>query len=179
MIDFKVGVPLPLVTLLEDGDTGQYPRAFIYVSGDTTPSYVIDLVHKDKGRYDGSFTPQIIGTFAVVYVTYSDSAHTVENTTYSREIEQLSVTTGTTEDLVTMVARLLGLTHENIFIDTTTFDAYSQLLSARVRLFDTKAHAEAATDGGSETTGLIASYTMTSTYGAAGRMGSYRMVKLP
>ena len=83
-------------------------------------------------------------------------------------------------DIAAMIAqltRVLGLEHENAFIDNTVNDDYGQLTSSRVRIFNSKANAEAATDGGSETTGLIATYTVTAVYEAVGRLKSYRMVK--
>jgi hypothetical protein len=71
--------------------------------------------------------------------------------------------------------RTLGLLHENSYVDNTTYDASKNLLTARVRCFDTKANANAAKDGGSETTGLIATYSITAEHSEA--MDNYRMVR--
>lgn len=79
--------------------------------------------------------------------------------------------------LAVQVTRVLGLEHENAFIDNTTYDDDGQLLSSRVRIFDSRANAEAAEDGGSETTGLIATYTVEAEYESVGKMKFYRMVK--
>jgi hypothetical protein len=79
--------------------------------------------------------------------------------------------------ITTQLTRVLGLEHENAFIDNTIHDAFGQLTTSRIRIFDSKANANNATDGGAETTGLIATYTMTAVYEAAGRMKFYRMVK--
>lgn len=81
------------------------------------------------------------------------------------------------DDLTEIVGRVLGLSQENIFIDSTTYDPNSQLLTSRVRIFDTKAHCEAATDGGSETEGLLATYTQTTNWETINQFQTYRQVK--
>lgn len=74
------------------------------------------------------------------------------------------------------IQRLLGLSHENAFIDNTDYDSDSQLLSARVRIFDSAANCDAATDGGDETTGLITSYNISTTYGDVGEFSAFKQV---
>ncbi len=54
---------------------------------------------------------------------------------------------------------------------------FQQLTSARVRIFKDKASVEAATDGGSETAGLLDTYTITSELEGEGLMKTYRMVR--
>lgn len=75
------------------------------------------------------------------------------------------------------ITRLLGLANENTFIDNTVFDGDGQIIEARVRMFDSKTNAEAATDGGSETTGLLETYTAKTDWESVGRMQSYRLVR--
>jgi len=173
-----IGVSIPIAMILADGDTSQYPQAEIYATGGTTPLTVLDLVHKAKGRYEANWTPSAVGVYSSIFIIYSDSGHTIESLAYTREIEQIFVTASSIDDLATKIARVLGLLHENAFIDNTVFDAFSQLLSCRIRIFDSKTNAEAATDGGSETAGLIATYSMDATYEATGRLGTYRYLKV-
>lgn len=73
--------------------------------------------------------------------------------------------------------RLLGLSQENTFFDNTVFDVVGQVTSARIRIFDSKANCDLATDGGGETAGLIASYTITGLWGARGRMATYKQTR--
>ncbi len=173
----SVGDPVVLVLVLEDGNTGMYPQAEIYETGSATPLDVIDLDHRAKGRYEGTWTPTDVGTYSALFITYADAAHTVESLMYSREGELIAVTMSHIDDLAAKLIRVLGLVHENAFIDNTEWDINGQMLAARVRIFDSKANAMAATDGGSETTGLIAIYAIESTYEALGRMRQYRMVR--
>lgn len=175
---YSVGDVVPFALLLEDGNETQFPQAEIYAAGGTTPLATLSLVHKARGRYEANYTLTTAGVFTTVFITYADSGHTVENITYSREQEQLIVSQYGIDDLAVKLIRVLGLVHENAFIDNTVHDAFGQLVAARVRIFDSKANCEAATDGGSETTGLIATYEIESTYEAQGRMGTYRMKKV-
>jgi hypothetical protein len=82
--------------------------------------------------------------------------------------------------MVAQFLRLLGLMQENQITDNTGHDAQDRLTSSRVRLFDSKANVPGTPDG-SETTGLIATYTMTATYEAGGgdKMESFSMVLEP
>lgn len=73
--------------------------------------------------------------------------------------------------------RMLGLAQENQFLDNTVFDVFGQVTSARIRIFDSKANCDAATDGGSETTGLVASYTITGVWESQGRVATYKQTQ--
>lgn len=175
----KVGESVPLVMILEDGNESQFPQAEIYAPGGTTPIATIDLLHKVKGRYEGSWTPASVGPFSAQFFVYADAGHTIENIVYVRAVEQVFVSQSDVDDLAAAVVRLLGLNHENAFIDNTEFDIFSQLVSCRIRLYDSKANAETAQDGDSYSTGLIATYTMTAVHEAAGKLKTYRYVKNP
>jgi len=164
--------------ILEDGNTAQYPQAEIYAAAGITPLETLSLAHTARGRYEASYTPAAVGVFSAVFIVYSDSGHSIENITYTREIEQIFVSQAGLDDLAAKLIRILGLVHENAFIDDTTHDPFGQLLTARVRIFDSKANVEAATDGGSETTGLIATYQIETTYENECRMGTYRVKRV-
>jgi len=176
----KVGDAVPLVMILEDGNELQHPQAEIYAPGGTSPIATVDLPHKVKGRYEGSWTPSAVGAYSAQFFTYSDAAHTIENIVYVRAVEQIFVSQSDVDDLAAGILRLLGLHRENCFIDNTEFDVFNQLISCRVRLYDSKANAEAAQDGDippAGTTGLIATYTMEAEHEGAGKMKSFRQVR--
>ena len=163
--------------ILEDGNETQFPQAEIYAPGGTTPVVTLDLDHKAKGRYEANWTPSSVGPFSAHFFVYSDAGHSIENIIYVRAVEQIFVSQTDVDDLAAAVVRLLGLNHENAFIDNTEFDAMSQLIACRIRLFDSKANAEAAADGDSYNTGLIATYTMEAVHEGAGKLKSYRYVR--
>lgn len=173
-----VGTPVSLAVILEDGNAAMFPQAEIYAAGSSAPLAVLDLPHKARGRYEANWTPPSPGVFAAIFITYSDAGHTVESIVYTREIEQIFATANSIDDLAARLIRILGLVHENAFIDNTTHDAYGSLTAARVRLFDSKEHVELATDGGSETLGLLAAYQIETTYENECRMGTYRMKRI-
>lgn len=81
------------------------------------------------------------------------------------------------DELNEMIKRVLGLSQENVYIDNTVYDADSQLLTSRVRLYDTKEHCDAATDGGNETEGLLATYTQTTDWQTINQFRFYKQVK--
>jgi hypothetical protein len=173
----SIGDPVVLVIVLEDGNESMYPQAEVYAADGTSPIATVSLPHKVKGRYEATWTPLATGAYSVLFITYVDVGHSVESLLYTREAEQIFVTQSHIDDLAAKLARVLGLTHENAFIDNTAFDINGQMTAGRIRIFDSRANAQAATDGGSETAGLIATYTIEATYEAIGRMRQYRMVR--
>ena len=120
-----------------------------------------------SGEYKWQFTPNSVGWWKVEVVV--DFNKDVFSSDYS-------VNVGSISQLYDMVRRLLGLNHENIFIDNTGYDANGQMVEARIRIFDTKENCEAATDGGSETTGLIATYSLDTVWEAINEFQTFRQV---
>jgi hypothetical protein len=76
-------------------------------------------------------------------------------------------------DTYSFMARTVGLLHENSVLDTTTYNADNRLTGGRIRLYDSKANAQAATG-----TGLIATYTITANYTGLA-LTNYTVVKEP
>jgi hypothetical protein len=177
----QVNQATALVLVLEDGASDQYPQAEIYAPGSAVPSNVLDLPHLAKGRYEASWTPAVVGEYVVLYLTYSDGVHTSLNSRYSRELDKIEVIDSDTvlANIEQMLLRILGLSQENTFRDNTIFDQCGQLLGARIRIFDSKINCESATDGGGETTGLIATYTMTAEFEGVNKLKTYRVVREP
>jgi|PlaIllAssembly_1097288.scaffolds.fasta_scaffold00866_8 hypothetical protein len=171
----SIGEPAALVLILEDGNTLMYPQVEVYASGSSTPLATVDLAHRAKGHYEGIWTPATVGSYTALFITYADAGHSVESMLYTREGEQLFVTRSHIDDIAAKLLRVLGLVHENAFIDNTTYDSNCMLLTARLRIFATKEEAQAATDGGSEP--ALEVYTVDATYEGPGRMKQYRMVK--
>lgn len=185
MLEAIVDTPVPLVVILDDGNTAQFPRATVYESGGTIPIQTLDLDHKGLGRYEVELTLTSVGVYSIVYIVYSDSGHTSINTDYTREAEQVLVLEHTIDDvylqdtdILTRVTRVLGLSNENIFIDNTEFDSIGQLLISRIRLFDSTINLDLATDGGSESTGLLATYEVEAVYQGQSQPKTYKVKKL-
>lgn len=176
-IPAKVGESVTLAMVLDDGATGLFPQVEVYAGAALQTT--IDLSDLGKGRYEGSWTPASVGTYSALFCVYEDAGHTVELSPflYSREIEQVFVTQSDIDDLAAEIVRLLGLNLENTFIDNTTYDADSMMLTGRLRVFDSRANALAATEGGVGETGTIAEYNVESTHFGPNRVRTMRMVK--
>lgn len=69
------------------------------------------------------------------------------------------------------VKRILGLTHENIYIDQTSYDSDGNLTSARVRIYSDAASVGTASN-------IIGTYTITAPSNAPGRFTSWKQVKI-
>jgi hypothetical protein len=112
-----------------------------------------------------------------------DTAATTEKPGLVNDILDEDVSTHVVADsvglLISALARLPGLMRENTFMDETVYDVGGQLRTARLRCFDSKTNADAATDGGEETTGLIATYAISAEWPLPGRMSEYRMTLEP
>ncbi len=73
--------------------------------------------------------------------------------------------------------RILGLLHENAIVDNQTYDASAQLLSARVRVFDSAANVP-STPGGSETVGLKYEYQIEAEYAGLNQVTKYVLKRI-
>jgi len=76
------------------------------------------------------------------------------------------------------LTRALGMLHENSVLDQTTFTAENNLLTGRMRLYDSKANADLATAAspGVYDTGKIAEYSIVATYTGT-NLKTYRVDK--
>jgi len=88
--------------------------------------------------------------------------------TLSDQIDTINIDT---DALETDVKRILGLVQENFYLDNPTFDSDNNLLTARVRTYSL-----AASVG--TTSNVLATYTMTATFSAAGKVTTYKLVKV-
>lgn len=153
----------PIRLTAADGNTGLFPQVkVIDLAGSTVAT--LTLTHITGGTYGVSYTPGVEGTFTLRGQFFTDAPHTVD-AGYLLSSDDLVVSAQKLN-----IARLLGLSNENNFIDQQVYSG-ANLVSARLRTYDTKAHALA---GGS--LGVIASYTMSAGY-AGLQLTSYTMVR--
>lgn len=98
--------------------------------------------------------------------------------TFATQINFAASSSGTIADITDVrdnVVRLLGLSHENSFLDNAAY-VNGRLESGRLRIFNSRVNAEAATAGGNETEGLISTYRIAASHNVAGLLESYLMV---
>jgi hypothetical protein len=68
------------------------------------------------------------------------------------------------------VDKILGLSHENVYIDQTTYDSNSNLVSARVRIYSVAGSVGTSSD-------VINTYTITSVGSGAGKFLTWKQVR--
>lgn len=164
MIQATLNEAVLLQMLATDGRTDLYGRVRVY---DMTGVLVADLVlsHMAEGLYSVSWTPDREGWFSAIAELFFDPAYTIE-AGYEKSGEQIEVT-----QTKTNILRILGLVHENSVVDQQVYDGDENLLSARIRSYDTRANALA---GGN--VGLRFKYQVQAEY-TGGKLNKYQIVR--
>ena len=137
MLRATLNEALPLQVLVPDGDSGLYVRVRIF---DPTGALLTtrSLPNIAEGLYSVNWIPVQEGYVTAVYDIFLDSGYTIM-ADYDRDGETIEVSSDKTN-----VMRLLGLAHENAVLDQETYGSNGRLVSARLRAYDTKVHADAA-----------------------------------
>lgn len=142
--------------------------ANVWCDGILIPSFINVAEIGTSGEYYFYFIFNITGYLKI---------EIAENTFHDVNAWNYEIVDYSDNDTAVDIKRILGLSHENIFIDKTIFDANSQLLSARVRLFDSKENCDLATVDGNETAGLLSEYTTETSWLAVNKFAYFKQVK--
>jgi len=165
MLRATLNEAVPLQVLAADGKTDLYAQAFVYRDGVLLTT--LPLPHLDAGLYGVSYTASQEGYLSVVYKLFYDSGFTVP-ADYEYEAEVLEVSSDKTN-----ILRLLGLMHHKAVLDQQMFDGAGNLTSARLRAYDTQAHADLA-----GLTGLLFTWQVAALY-TSGRVSDFRIKEAP
>ncbi len=165
MLSLPLGQASPIRAQAADGNIGLYPRVLIYDDAGAVAA-TLGLAHVALGLYTSSWTPATAGLYTMQSQFFSDAGHTVD-AGYDRGAEEIHVTS-----MAADVARILGLLYENTVIDQQVYDVGGKLTGARIRSYDTKAHALAP-----GATGLVGEYAVVATYDVSGQLNSYTVTK--
>ena len=116
-----------------------------------------------SGHYEATFTPTVSGNWflAVYHKTYFPWGKTGITRIYASDFDTL-----TDEH-----KRILGLIHENMYMDQTVFDSDCNLVSARIRLYDIPANVGTAA-------GVIGTYTITVNASGPGQFTTWKQVRV-
>jgi len=117
---------------------------------------VIDLLN---GNYKIVFTPDLEGTW---YISISHDVYFPWG-----KSDDIQVYTGSLSNIYLDVRKTLGLVHENIYIDNPVYDDFSNLVSARVRIYS-----DAVSVGTNNN--IIATYQITAQGDGAGKFTYWR-----
>ena len=81
----------------------------------------------------------------------------------------------------TNIARMLGLHHENSVLDQQTYSNRGRLLSARLRAYNSRTHADAAlaVTPDDYTTGLLFTWSINATYDTSDQPATFTIGREP
>jgi len=132
-------------------------------SVEVTPSVSGAFTELGDGNYKYNFLPNVNGTWylIVTHPVYFPWGKTDDVQVYDNDIS----------DIYQTVKRTLGLTHENIYIDETVYDDNGQMISGRLRIYDS------ALDVGSNN-GIIATYMITADSTGCGTLNYWQQIKI-
>lgn len=156
----------PLQMQLGTGNESLYVRVKVY---DITGALflTLGLPHISGGLYGSTYTFAIAGFYTAVYQVFEDAGFL---TTANFDIEAETIEANSDK---TNILRLLGLTHDNVYIDSHEYDAQGNLTAARVRHYNSKTNA-----GLHGAAGLLDTWTVAATY-VLERLNTYKVVREP
>jgi hypothetical protein len=134
-------VLIPLHVIAANGQTDLYGQVKIYSAIGVLVA-TVNLDHIVDGLYGTTYVPVTEGIYTLVYALYTDLGRTVA-AKFDREVETLDVNSERIN-----IVKLLGLVHENTVFDQQTYNGNGQLLTGRIRSYDTKTNADLASGSG-------------------------------
>ena len=165
MLRATLNEAVPLQVLAADGKTDLFAQATLYSEGAALTTLAVP--HIDGGLYGTTYTPTAEGYLSVVYRFFYDAGLTIP-ADYDLEAEAIEVSSDKTN-----ILRILGLLHHNAVLDQQVYDPDGNLLTARIRAYDTRAHADLA-----GLTGLLFTWSVVAVY-TGGRVSDFRIKEAP
>lgn len=165
MLRATLNEAVPLQVLAADGKTDLYAQATLYSNGVSLTT--LALPHLDGGLYGSTYTPVTEGYLSVVYRFFYDPGLTVL-ADYDLEAEAVEVSSDKTNLL-----RILGLLHHNSVLDQQIYDGDGNLITARIRAYDSRPNADLA-----GLTGLLFTWSVVAIY-TGGRVSDFRIKEAP
>lgn len=164
MLRATLGEAVPIQVQVSTGQADLFGRAKMYdITGTLVSTFT--LPHIAGGLYGTTHTFTTGGHYTVVYQLFTDVGFTSPSV-FDVEAEAIEANSDKTN-----ILRILGLTHDNVKIDNQTYDGENNLLTSRIRHYDTEANANT---GG--TAGLLNTWQVTATY-TAGLLSDYRVTR--
>jgi hypothetical protein len=132
-------------------------------SVEVTPSVSGSFTELGNGSYKYKFTPDSNGTWYVVvtHPTYFPWGKTDDVQVYDNDISAI----------YNDVVKTLGLVHHNFYIDDATYDDFGNMVSARVRIYNS------ASNVGTNA-GVIETYRIEADAAACGQFTYWKQVKV-
>lgn len=170
MIQGEPGVPLLLSLMLDDGQSGRYPRAKIIDSDGIQVGSPIDLTEAVafSGLYQGEWATPVSGDYAAAFEVYSDAGYTTL-ADYVLTSDHIRIRSNSVDLNATAIDAIWdevlsghladGSAGRSLFAaggmaglyirdDAVTYDSNDRPTKVRRRWFTTSAAAQASTPGG-------------------------------
>jgi hypothetical protein len=164
MLRATLGEAVPIQVQISTGQSDLFGRAKVYnING--TLVLTLSLPHIVGGLYGATHTFSGAGHYTVVYQLFRDASFIIPSG-FDIEAEAIEANSDKTN-----IVRILGLTHDNVRIDEQTYDAQNNLLTSRIRHYDTASNQAL---GG--LTGLLNTWQVTAVY-TAGFLSDYRVTR--
>jgi len=181
-------MPATEIVFEADGGSGIVSEEIRYISDTISPrdmyvdeatSQVKDDVWDDaiarapgtKGNKVDSWSADLLAVQNAITGTPALSLRDMAGAGFSSSTQSMQVTANN-------LLRALGMLHENSVMDQTSFNGSNNLLNGRLRIYDSKANADAAlaASPGIYNTGKLAEYAITATYTGGGtNLATYKV----
>ena len=155
---------VPLQALAADGRTDLYARAELFDGAVSIG--IFPLPHLAGGLYGSTHVPSAEGYLTAVFSFFEDAGYTIP-AYYDLGAETIEVSSDKTN-----IMRILGLLHENSVVDLQTYNVNGDLLTARVRAYDSKPNALTA-----GLTGLRYTWSVVAVYNLTGELIKYGITR--
>ena len=130
---------------------------------EVSDTIIVTVYELGDGNYRTTFTPDLSGIwYLIIYQdTYFPAGKSGTIQIYDNDFDTISIDQ----------KRLLGLVHENIYIDNTQFDVDNNLYSARLRIYENPSNV--GTD-----VGVLATYEITTVTTGPGKFSSWKQITI-
>lgn len=136
-------------------------------------SWVEEIVSGDNDSYveSGSVTELDYGEYASVFVFKTIFTGFIRFKTTLSDSSEVVISEPITviDDFGADIKRLLGLHHENMYLDTPVYDVYNNLTSARMRIYSNA-------DSVGTANNVIATYTITAVGTGVNKFSTFKQV---
>lgn len=135
----------------------------LYNPSGTEVNDIVTVYELGDGNYRAIFTPDLSGIwYLIIYQdTYFPAGKSGTIQIYDNDFDTISIDQ----------KRLLGLVHENIYIDNTQFDVDGNLYSARLRIYEDPLNV-------GTNVGILATYEITTVTTGPGKFSSWKQITI-
>jgi hypothetical protein len=170
----RLGVPAGGVSIANDVSL---------VRADTNATYTtVGYIYSRLGNSSTSLATEFSRLDATVSSRMATFAYTApDNTGITNIYNRIGAPVGASISVdiasaKTAIDEALGIAYKNSVLDNQVY-TNGKMTSARLRVYNNKTNADAATAGGAQATGLLYTFTISATYDGSGNLTFYKMTR--